>query len=246
MCTLIVLWRAVDGYDIVLGMNRDESFARPAEPPQWIEGDPPLVAPRDRQAGGTWIGANARGLVMALSNRGGRASPTARSRGLLVLEALRQPTIPGVDLFLRREVQAREFTFWNLVAMTRRDLRFFRFDGDLTMNRGREGLNLLTNEGSNIPADPRQRTAQTLLSRGPLRTFEDARHALESVLRHHSDAETADVCIHRSEGGTVTTTILAQNNATPEENDLLHSDGAPCQAPYRDWSPILRRLPSPD
>ncbi len=53
MCTLILLWRSVDNYDVVLGMNRDESAVRPSEPPALIDGTPPVVAPRDRQAGGT-------------------------------------------------------------------------------------------------------------------------------------------------------------------------------------------------
>src|SRR3989304_5509280 len=68
MCPLIALWRVVDGYDLVVGMNRDESANRPSEPPSLREGDPVLVAPRDLAAGGTWIGANANGLLLALSN----------------------------------------------------------------------------------------------------------------------------------------------------------------------------------
>jgi len=49
MCTLIALWRAVPGYDLVIGMNRDESATRPANPPTVLEGEPVVVAPRDRR-----------------------------------------------------------------------------------------------------------------------------------------------------------------------------------------------------
>src|SRR3989304_2795803 len=49
MCTLIALWRVVDGYDLVVGMNRDESANRPSEPPSLREGDPVLGSPRPRR-----------------------------------------------------------------------------------------------------------------------------------------------------------------------------------------------------
>src|SRR6266704_2989194 len=71
MCTLIALWRSVPGYDVVVGMNRDESAVRPSDPPALLETEPVIVAPRDRQAGGTWIGASASGLVVVLTNAGG-------------------------------------------------------------------------------------------------------------------------------------------------------------------------------
>src|SRR5438552_6610692 len=96
MCTLIAFWRSVPGYDLVIGMNRDESAMRPADPPSILEGTPVIVAPRDRLAGGTCLGARGSGLVVALSNCRGRSSTSARSRGRLVFEALRQPSIPGV------------------------------------------------------------------------------------------------------------------------------------------------------
>src|SRR5881409_2709673 len=86
-------------------MNRDESSMRPADPPAVLDGTPMIVAPRDRKAGGTWLGASGAGLVVALSNRRGRTSLIARSRGQLVLEALRQPSVAGVDVFLQREVR---------------------------------------------------------------------------------------------------------------------------------------------
>src|SRR5512136_203627 len=124
MCTLVLFWRAVDGYDVVMGMNRDESATRAAEPPTFIDGDPVVVAPRDRQAGGTWIGASGNGLFAALSNRHGPTSTTARSRGLLLLDVLRTPTIPAVDILLQRETHEHEYNFFNVLVGTRRELRF--------------------------------------------------------------------------------------------------------------------------
>src|SRR6266487_798680 len=165
MCTLIALWRSVPGYDLAVGMNRDESAMRPADPPALIADDPVIVAPRDRQAGGTWLGASGSGLVVALSNRRGRTSASARSRGKLVLDALRQTSVPAVEILLEREVREHEYNFSNLFVASRKEVRFFRYNGEIGMTRGREGLNVLTNEGGNIATDPKVQTIQGLLSK---------------------------------------------------------------------------------
>lgn len=246
MCTLILLWRTVDSYDLVLGMNRDESAMRPAEPPTYADGNPAIVAPHDRQAGGTWIGASGSGLVMALSNRRGKTSTTARSRGLLLLDALRSPTIPAADIVLQREVEAHEYNFFNLLAATRRELRFFRYDGQVSVTRGHEGLNVLTNEGGNVTGDPKLEIIQNLVAKSPIRTVQDAVRTLQSTLRTHGSGGGVSLCNHATGGGTVSSTILAVSNADPGENVLLYADGAPCQTPYRDYHEVVRRLPSPD
>src|SRR3989442_7809098 len=87
MCTLIAFWRSVPGYGIVIGMNRDESSMRPADPPAVLDGTPMTVAPRDRQAGGTWLGGSGTGLVVALFQRPGPTSPSAPSPGQIRLHA---------------------------------------------------------------------------------------------------------------------------------------------------------------
>lgn len=247
MCTLIAFWRSVPGYDLVIGMNRDESAMRPADPPAMLDGTPAIVAPRDHQAGGTWLGASGTGLVVALSNRRSRTSTTARSRGQLVLDALRQSSVPAVDVFLQREVREHEYNFWNLLAASRKELRFFRYDGDLSVARGHEGLNVLTNEGGNVATDPKVQTIQSLLAKASARSIEDVIRALQAALRTHaSGSGGVSLCVHATGGGTVSSTILALSNADPGENVLLYADGPPCSNPYRDHHEVIRRLPSPD
>ncbi|MGQ0797902.1 MAG: NRDE family protein [Methanobacteriota archaeon] len=246
MCTLIALWRSVEGYDVVVGMNRDESAARRSEPPRLHEGDPPIVAPRDAAAGGTWIGASASGLVAGLSNRRGPTSTSARSRGLLVLDVLRQPSVAAADVFLQREVRMRTYNLWNMFVASRKEARFFRYEGEVSTTRGHEGLNVLTNEGGNVPTDPKVAAVQGLLAKASLRGSDDATRALIATLRTHAarPGETA-LCLHAPGGGTVSSTILALSVADPGENVLLYADGPPCVTPYRDYREVVRRLPVP-
>src|SRR2546428_12731032 len=220
---------------------------RPADRPAVCDGRTPIAAGGDGQAGGSGLGAGGPGLVVALSSRRGRTSATARSRGQLVLEALRQPSVPGVDVFLQRAVREHEYNSWNLLAASRKDLRFFRYDGEFGTSRGHEGLNVLTNDGGNVATDPKVQLVQGLLAKTTARSIEDVIRALQSALRTHaSGAGAVGLCVHFQGGGTVSSTILALSNADPGENVLLYADGSPCTTPYRDYRDVIRALLNPD
>lgn len=87
MCTVVVLNRP---NFVLLAANRDERLDRPWDPP--AEYWPGIVGGRDRTAGGTWMGLNHHGVVVAVLNRPGTLGPVAgkRSRGELPLLALQQ------------------------------------------------------------------------------------------------------------------------------------------------------------
>jgi uncharacterized protein with NRDE domain len=74
---------------LLIAANRDEVRSRPASVARRWPGEP-FVAPRDEQAGGTWLGLNAPGLFVGVTNRFLAPRDEAReSRGTLVVEALR-------------------------------------------------------------------------------------------------------------------------------------------------------------
>lgn len=84
MCTLIVLHRCVPGRPLVVAANRDEFFARPAEGPAVRRSRTGrILAPRDLEAGGTWVGLSEHGVFAGLTN----LRPIAGSRVGLLGEA---------------------------------------------------------------------------------------------------------------------------------------------------------------
>lgn len=86
MCTLTV-WR--DAARLIVTMNRDDAPARPEAPPRlWTNEGADFAAPVDLEAGGAWIGVNARGVVACLLNRYDTAQKGERSRGDVVLAAM--------------------------------------------------------------------------------------------------------------------------------------------------------------
>ena len=100
MCLIAVAWRARDDLPLVVAANRDEWRDRPAEPARWWEGEPRLLAGRDLQAGGTWMGITAGGRFAAVTNFRDPAErrSTAISRGGLVTEFLRGAETPEAFL----------------------------------------------------------------------------------------------------------------------------------------------------
>ncbi|UNK58815.1 NRDE family protein [Pseudoxanthomonas daejeonensis] len=90
MCVVAFAIDAHPRWRLVLAGNRDEFHARPtAALARWDDGSG-IVAGRDLEAGGTWLGVDARGRCALVTNvRDFRQPQTGLSRGLLASDYLR-------------------------------------------------------------------------------------------------------------------------------------------------------------
>ena len=68
MCLVVVAWRAHPRYRLIVAANRDEFHARVAAPLGWWEDDRQVLAGRDLQARGSWLGLTRSGHFCALTN----------------------------------------------------------------------------------------------------------------------------------------------------------------------------------
>jgi uncharacterized protein with NRDE domain len=85
MCLIVLAWRAHPDFPLVVAANRDEFHARPAAPAEFWSDHPEILAGRDLQARGTWMGVSRNGRFAAVTNYRGGTEPSARqSRGALV------------------------------------------------------------------------------------------------------------------------------------------------------------------
>lgn len=85
MCLVLLAWKAQPAHALVVAANRDEFHARPAGPAGFWQDQPQILAGRDLQAMGTWMGVSRSGRFAAVTNyRGAREPAAAQSRGALV------------------------------------------------------------------------------------------------------------------------------------------------------------------
>ena len=112
MCLALLAHDCHPYYSLVLVANRDEFHSRPAQPAYWREGGE-ILAGRDRQAGGSWLGTSYSGRWAVLTNLPSPVRNDTPSRGRLVLEYLRDDAPPVAAL---RELLAREVSGCCLLA----------------------------------------------------------------------------------------------------------------------------------
>ena len=97
MCLVLIAWRVHPRYPLIVAANRDEFHQRPTNAADFWPLHPEVLAGRDLQAGGTWLGVTRSGRFAAVTNYReplAPESPLERSRGELVTDFLtgsRQP-----------------------------------------------------------------------------------------------------------------------------------------------------------
>jgi uncharacterized protein with NRDE domain len=122
ICLILLGWRAHPDYPLVMAANRDEFHARAAAPADFWN-DLPILAGRDLQAGGTWMGVSRGGSrFAAVTNyRGAQEASAPESRGALVTRYLGGGASPQAYMEAL-EGQAQAYSGFNLLLADEREL----------------------------------------------------------------------------------------------------------------------------
>ncbi|WP_243375325.1 NRDE family protein [Geotalea sp. SG265] len=85
MCLILFAYEQHPAYRLILAANRDEYYHRPTAPAAFWHDAPELLAGRDLEHGGTWLGITKEGKIAAVSNyrEPPRDHGPALSRGLI-------------------------------------------------------------------------------------------------------------------------------------------------------------------
>ena len=217
-----------DGYR--LWMNRDEARSRPAAEAPRVLRLPAghAVAPLDPLGGGSWIGATASGMSVALANAypvspsHGPDVPT--SRGLLLMEALAQADGAAVRRWVGGKDLAAYRPFSLSVFEPGEPVFIVRWDGRGRSEKRQHAPGLVCTSSSWRPADV-VRTRTTLFRRAA----RDAAGLSEAVLdRLHASREPEPgpyaVSMERSDACTTSLSRVAVSEATVR---FWYTDGPP-------------------
>lgn len=124
MCLIVFAWQQHPQASLLLAANRDEFHARPAAPAAFWPGATAILAGRDLEAQGTWLGISAGGRFAAITNiRDPRADEAGalRSRGELTCEFLRGDEPPR-DYLAAVAARIRDYQGFNLLVGDRQSL----------------------------------------------------------------------------------------------------------------------------
>ncbi|ANM31136.1 hypothetical protein ABI59_18500 [Acidobacteria bacterium Mor1] len=123
MCLIAVAHQASPRYRLVVAANRDEFHQRPTREARFWGVYPSLLAGKDLEGGGTWMGVSRDGRVAAITNfrEPGKSRSDAVSRGLLVRDFLTGNAGP-LDYVQQVTLEEQEFNGFSLLAFQGEEL----------------------------------------------------------------------------------------------------------------------------
>lgn len=163
MCLILLAWREQARHPLVVAANRDEFHARSADRAGFWNDNPGILAGRDLEAGGTWMGVSRNGRFAAVTNyRGGRDANAVESRGALVTRFLAGDDSPA-DYVARVAGRLGDYSGFNLLACDGGELWWLsnRDGGSRRLDPGIYGLGNFLLDTPEVD-EPRSRFARAL------------------------------------------------------------------------------------
>jgi uncharacterized protein with NRDE domain len=149
-------------YKFILAGNRDEFHHRPTAPAQYWPDVPHVLAGRDLEANGTWLGISRKGHISLLTNFRDPANinPAAPSRGHLVSDYLTLGT-DGKEYLAEIKQRGHQYNGFNLLVGTPDQLWYYSNYDEAIQSVG-QGLHGLSNHLLNTPWPKVERGKQLL------------------------------------------------------------------------------------
>ncbi len=145
MCLIIFGLEAHQNYKLVLLANRDEFYQRPALPAHFWEENKDILAGKDLEKGGTWLGITKKGKFAALTNYRDPKNirKDAPSRGELTAGYLNS-TINPLKAMFQVQFKAQQYNGFNLLLGDPEDL-FYYSNYSKSIQKVGQGIHGLSN-----------------------------------------------------------------------------------------------------
>lgn len=230
MCSLLFALNAIEDAPVLLAANRDEAYDREATGPRLLSADPRVLAPVDQRAGGTWLGVNEFGLVVAIANRDD-GPEGERSRGQLVRDLLATDTADEARTYLASLLAEHTYAGFHLVIVDPREGFYVTWNGEVDGCELAVGIHVLDNTGLDEAADiPREVRADLEAGVG------EAPDAwLDRAVGYLSN-HTHGLCHHGDGYGTVSASTIAVRTDGDITIEMTHADGPPCESVFEPTS----------
>ncbi len=245
MCLLGLAFRQLPDFPVLVLANREEFYARPTAAPQLFprNGDiPAWMGGLDLTAGGTWLGVNELGLVVAVTNRRKDHPPPAPpSRGRLCRLLLAQHGMASAIAVARAELEGNRYAGCNLLLVDRDSAYAIEAGDVLQSTRLEPGLHLITNAALNASDDLRIARVRKEFAATDPQTAEIWLRDAERICRLSGDGSEGPICLVGPDRGTVSSTVIGVGRDLLESH-YRYAPGLPATTPYEDFTPLFRQL----
>ena len=145
MCLILFGFHPDDHFKLVVAANRDEFYARPSRVAGYWPEQPELLAGKDLEMGGTWLGITRSGRFSAVTNfrETATSSVPPRSRGDLTTNFLRGKMTP-TEYLAEVDARATEYKAFSLLVGDGASL-FYYCNSEAVIRRLEAGIYGLSN-----------------------------------------------------------------------------------------------------
>jgi uncharacterized protein with NRDE domain len=186
MCLILFAYDHHPRYQLVVASNRDEFYQRPTSAADYWADNPDILAGRDLQEGGTWLGISTAGRFAALTNYRDPSSykTDSKSRGHLVKKYLCSKLPP--ESYIEKMFGKNAYNDFNLLLGNTKSLYYYSNREDM-LRKVPAGVHGLSNALLNDPWPKVKKGRQALL-----KILESEDIEIESLFDMMADQEKPD------------------------------------------------------
>ena len=243
MCLMAIQYQLVPEAPVLVAFNREEYYDRKTQAPTIQSGKPRILGGVDLVAGGTWLGVNQHGMLVAACNRRKYQFPMAPlSRGVLCRELLKCRTAHDAAELAMEELSGGEYDGVNYICVDGQSGHVVHGGDQLEMVELEEGLNIIANRNLNDPRDERVTLARRLLTIQQLDSpVKFLAVASKVFARVPSPPGRPSIILRGEDRGTVSSTLISLG-VKPRDAIYQYAPGPPDQYKFEDYSPLLRDI----
>ena len=193
MCLILFGKNAHPDYKLILAANRDEFYKRPTKEAHFWEDYPRLLAGKDLEAGGTWMGIKKDGRFAALTNVRDftKLNNQPKSRGKIPIDYLTEEKSPD-DFAHSLDQHFDDYNGFNVLLYDLRTLDFVHYSNhERIINRISDGIYGLSNASLDTPW-PKVRRGKKMFEQVIDQNAESVEKLHEELLNILSDSQTAE------------------------------------------------------
>lgn len=261
MCNLILLYKVMDNFPVIVLHSRYEETDRVEYPPRIINYPYKVYAPLDIPSRGSWIGINGKNVFASVTNQYSTVKrPGKRGRGLLVLEILGNASNARKGINYVKGELDEKYKPANFVIADPHKAFHIIYEEEIHVRELEAGKHVITPltplEGKEMSeklnkirerAKKRKKRSLKLLNertKAESQKIDEIITKLRRIAQDHNESPNRNsICYHTPENKFEQTSasIITMHKTNVKKSKILYCQGNPCEHNFINYSHILTK-----